>query len=200
MAELTESVSRLIGELSQLPGVGKKSAERMAYHLLKVEKDEAMRLADAIRHLKENVRNCRDCFHLAEEELCEICRDTSRNPHTLCVVEQPRDLLMLEESGVYHGLYHVLLGRLSPLDRIGPEHLTIDALVTRVASGKFTEVIMATNPTLDGDNTAFTIIERLAGFPVKITRLARGIVSGSDLQFANKEMLADAMNGRQSLG
>lgn len=208
MAELTESVTQLISELSKLPGVGKKSAERMAYYLLKAEKEDALKLAEAIRQLKENVRYCRECSHLAEQELCEICRDTTRNPRLLCVVEQPRDLLMLEQSGAYHGLYHVLLGRISPLERISAEHLTIDQLVTRVARGTFDELILATNPTLEGDATAMIITQRLEELQLKehleslpkITRLARGIVSGSDLQFANKEMLADAITGRQTLG
>jgi len=198
MAELTETVNTLIKELSRLPGIGKKSAERIAYHLLKVTKDEALALADAIRSVKENVRYCKQCYHLSEQELCEICRDTRRDTSILCVVEQPRDLIALETTGAYNGLYHVLLGRLSPLDHIGPDQLTIAALIKRIRNGEIRELIMGTNPTVEGDGTALYIMSQLEGTPVQITRLARGIVTGSVLEFANKEMLSDALSGRQS--
>ncbi|HBT76400.1 MAG TPA: recombination protein RecR [Planctomycetaceae bacterium] len=199
MSELTESVIKMMREFAKLPGIGPKSAERITYHLLKTDKEEAFALADSIRAVKENVRYCAHCFNLAEQELCDICRDSLRDTTTLCVVEQPRDLIALEQTGHYHGLYHVLLGRIAPLDRIGPEQLTIDALLHRVRSGAFKELIMGTNPTVDGDGTAVYIIKQLGDFPLTITRLARGITTGSDLQFANKEMLADALAGRQSL-
>lgn len=198
MAELTETVNTLIKELNRLPGIGKKSAERIAYHLLKVTKDEALALADAIRSVKENVRYCKQCYHLSEQELCEICRDARRDQSVICVVEQPRDLIALEATGAYNGLYHVLLGRLSPLDNIGPDQLTIAALIKRIKSGAIKELIMGTNPTVEGDGTALYIMSQLEGTPVQITRLARGIVTGSVLEFANKEMLSDALSGRQS--
>jgi len=198
VAELTESVNTLIQELGRLPGIGKKSAERIAYYLLKVSKNEALALADAIRLVKENVRYCKNCYHLAEQELCEICRDPSRDQQTICVVEQPRDLIALEATGAYRGLYHVLLGRLAPLDGVGAEQLTIAPLIKRVKSGKVTELIMGTNPTVEGDGTALYIMNQLEGSPVKITRLARGITTGSVLEFANKEMLSDALSGRQN--
>jgi recombination protein RecR len=198
MAELTESVNTLIKELSRLPGIGKKSAERIAYHLLKVSKDEALALADAIRSVKENVRYCKQCYNLSEQELCEICRDARRDTSTICVVEQPRDLIALETTGAYNGLYHVLLGRLSPLDGVGVEQLTIAALIKRIKSGAVKELIMGTNPTVEGDGTALYIMSQLEGSPVRITRLARGITTGSVLEFANKEMLSDALSGRQS--
>jgi len=198
MAELTETVNTLIKELSRLPGIGKKSAERIAYHLLKVSKDEALALADAIRSVKENVRYCKQCYHLSEQELCEICRDARRDTSIICVVEQPRDLIALETTGAYNGLYHVLLGRLSPLDHIGPDQLTIAALIKRIRNGEIRELIMGTNPTVEGDGTALYIMSQLEGTPVQITRLARGIVTGSVLEFANKEMLSDALSGRQS--
>jgi recombination protein RecR len=200
MSELTESVTRMIKEFEKLPGLGKKSAERIAYYLLKVEKQEALALAEAIRAVKENVRYCKHCFNLAEQELCDICRDSKRKSSLLCDVEQPRDLIALEQTGKYDGLYHVLLGRLAPLDKIGPEQLTISALVDRIKSGTFQEIIMGTNPTVEGDSTALYIIKQLetSRVNVKITRLARGITSGSDLQFANMEMLADALTERQS--
>ncbi len=208
MSELTESVltrsvTRMMAEFEKLPGLGKKSAERIAYHLLKVEKDEALALADSIRAVKENVRYCKNCFNLAERELCDICRDARRNPAVLCVVEQPRDLIALEQTGKFDGLYHVLLGRLSPLDKVGPDQLTIDALIQRICGGEFDEIVMGTNPTVEGDSTAVYIINQLEKIrsesqPLKITRLARGVTTGSDLQFANKEMLADALSERQA--
>jgi len=194
---LSESVTRLIEEFAKLPGIGKKSAERLAYHVLRIHATEAGALADAIRSVKENVRYCRDCYNLTEQEQCEICRDPKRDRGLLCVVEQPRDLMALEQPGTYGGLYHVLLGRIAPLDGVGPEHLTIDALVARIRGGEFQEIIMATNPTLEGDGTALYISSLLADMPLTITRLARGITTGSVLEFANKEILADALAGRQ---
>ncbi len=194
---ISESVTKLVEEFAKLPGIGKKSAERLAYHILRVHQSEALALADAIRHVKENVRYCRTCYNLTEQDECEICRDVRRDRSQLCIVEQPRDLLALEQPGTYRGLYHVLLGRIAPLEGIGPEHLTIEPLVERVRGGTFREVIMATNPTLEGDGTALYISNLLAGLPVEITRLARGITSGSVLEFANKEILADALAGRQ---
>lgn len=198
MAEVSHSVSELINELAKLPGIGKKSAERLAYHILRAPKNEALALAEAIRRVKENVRYCKVCYNLAEEELCSICRDPRREQDVLCVVEQPRDLLALEQAGVYRGLYHVLLGRIAPLEGITPDQLTIEPLVERVRGGAFREVIMATNPTTEGDGTALHISSLLSEFPIRITRLARGITSGSFLEFANKEILADALLGRQT--
>ncbi len=197
MAQLTESVTRLIDELAKLPGIGRKSAERLAYHILRVHKNEALGLADAIRNVKENVRYCQVCFNLAEAEQCEVCRDPKRDQRLLCVVEQARDLMALEQAGTYRGLYHVLLGRIAPLEGIGPDQLTIAPLVERIRNGQFSEVIMGTNPTLEGDGTALYIANQLTGLPVEITRLARGITTGSVLEFANKEILADALLGRQ---
>ena len=197
MPEITESVSNLIDEFAKLPGIGRKSAERLAYHILRVHRDEACGLADAIRNVKENVRYCKTCFNLSEQEECTICRDAKRDRRTLCVVEQPRDLIALEQAGMYRGLYHVLLGRIAPLDGIGPEQLTIEALVDRVREGHFEELIMGTNPTVEGDGTALHISNLLSDVPIRITRLARGLTSGSVLEFANKEILSDAMSGRQ---
>ncbi len=174
MAHLTESVTTLIDEFAKLPGIGRKSAERLAYHILRISADEALELAGAIQRVKQNVRYCKTCFHLAEDELCDLCQDPSRDPTLVCVVEQPRDLIQLESSGAYRGLYHVLLGRIAPLEGIGPEQLTIEELVERVRVGSFREVIMATNPTVEGDGTALYISNRLAEFPVELTRLARG--------------------------
>ncbi len=197
MPELTESVATLIEQFARLPGIGKKSAERLAYHILRIHQTEAAALADAIRAVKENVRYCRDCFNLAEGELCSVCADPRRERDVLCVVEQPRDLIALEQTGMYRGLYHVLLGRLAPLEGIGPEQLTIDRLVERVRAGGVREVLMATNPTLEGDGTALYISNLLSELPIRITRLARGITSGSVIELANKEILSDALAGRQ---
>jgi recombination protein RecR len=197
LSQISQSVTRLIDEFAKLPGIGKKSAERLTYHILRVHKTEALSLADAIRAVKENVRYCKQCYNLAEEELCPVCHDARRDPSLLCIVEQPRDLIALELAGTYKGLYHVLLGRIAPLEGVGPEQLTIDALVERIRSGTVKEVIMATNPTLEGDGTALYISHRLADFPIQITRLARGLTTGSVLEFANKEILADALAGRQ---
>ena len=169
----------------------------MAYHILRLNKAEALALADAIRDVKENVRSCETCFNFAENQQCDLCKDPKRDPSILCVVEQPRDLMALEQAGTYKGLYHVLLGRIAPLEGVGPEQLTIDALMRRVRQGSIKEVIMGTNPTLEGDGTALYISNLLTDIPVKITRLARGITSGSALEFANKEILADALTGRQ---
>jgi len=199
MSTYSKSVTRLIGEFAKLPGIGNKTAERLAYHILRTSHAEALGLADAIRDVKESVRNCSTCYNFAEDDLCDLCRDPRRDASLVCVVEQPRDVMALEKSGTYRGVYHVLLGRIAPLEGVGPENLTIDVLIERVRIGNVREVIMATNPTLEGDGTALYISNLLEGFSVEITRLARGIPSGSVLEFANKEMLSDAINGRQKL-
>ena len=191
------AVGNLIDQFAALPGIGRKTAERLTHHILATSEEEALKLADAIREVKETVRRCARCFNLTDQELCDICRDPRRNAHVVCVVEQPRDVTALEAASSFDGLYHVLGGRISPLEGVGPEDLTLDALVRRVRSEGVTEIVMATNPTLEGDGTALFISNLLAGEPVRITRLARGIASGSVLEFANKEMLADALRGRQ---
>jgi recombination protein RecR len=197
MAQISESVTKVIEEFAKLPGIGRKSAERLAYHILRVPKVEALALADAIRSVRENVHYCRTCYNLAEGEECTICGDARRDRTQLCIVEQPRDLMALEQAGAFRGLYHVLLGRIAPLDGIGPDQLTIDALVTRVRNGEFREIIMATNPTVEGDGTALYISNLLSDLDVPISRLARGITTGSILEYTNKEILADALSGRQ---
>ncbi len=199
MAQLSESVRQLIEQLAKLPGIGPKSAERLAYHILRIHKSEALELADAIRDVRNNVRYCSVCYNLAESDRCAICADSKRDHSLICVVEQPRDVMALEQSGTYHGLYHVLLGRIAPLDNIGADQLTIDALLTRLRNGNFKELIMATNPTVEGDGTALYISNLCADLPVTVTRLARGITTGSILEYTNKEILADAINGRQPL-
>ena len=197
--EAAGPIARLIQELGKLPGVGPKSAERLAHHLLAASRADVLALADALRAIKDNIRRCRECHDLTEAELCRLCGDSRRDPTTICVVEQPRDLAALERAGTYRGLYHVLHGRLAPLDGIGPEQLTIDSLVERVRRGGVQEVIMATNPTLEGDGTALYIANLLASTGVRVTRLARGLPSGSVLEFANTQMVADALEGRRTL-
>ena len=192
------AVAGLVEQFSKLPGIGKKTAERLAYHMLACPEGDAYALAEAIREVKRSVRACQTCFNLTDGEVCRICSSPHRNRQLICVVEQPRDLIALEASGNFDGVFHVLRGRISPLEGIGPDDLTIDALVRRVRRDGVQELIMATNPTLEGDGTALFISNVLANDPVRITRLARGIASGSVLEFANKEMLADAMRGRQS--
>ena len=194
-------VDRLMNALGRLPGIGARSAERLAHHLLKCPVEEALELAEAIQAAKDQIRHCQVCFHLteAEQPLCSICRDPRRDQTTVCVVEQSRDLIALEKARTYGGVYHVLLGRLAPLSGIGPEQLTIDALAARVQAGTIRELIMATNPNLEGDGTALLVASRLGDSGVRITRLARGLATGSTLEFANRDMLADAMSGRHPL-
>lgn len=199
MAGFSAALDRLTEEFGRLPGIGAKSAERLAHHILKCPPEEALALAEAIRDVKDRVRHCEVCFHLTESDQprCAVCRDPRRDSGLVCVVEQPRDLMALERAGTYVGVYHVLLGRLAPLQGMGPGQLTIEALVDRVRSGGVREIIMATNPNLEGDGTALLVSNRLAETGVLITRLARGLASGSVLEFANREMLADAIQGRQ---
>lgn len=205
MPELAQPIVRLIDEFAKLPGIGRKSAERLAYYILRVKTDDALALSDAIRAVKLNVHQCKNCFNLSEEDYCPVCQDKSRNERQICVVEQPQDLIALENTGVYHGLYHVLQGRLSPLDKTGPDDLTIAALIRRVdrlikqtsPNDSEVEIIMATNPTVEGDATAGHIVNLLAGKKVKISRLARGIALGAMVEFTNREVLSDAINERR---
>jgi len=199
VAQLSQTVVELIEQLARLPGIGRRSAERIAYHLLRVGQAEALALAEAIQNVRKNVRYCAECFHLSEQATCEICSDPRRDRTQLCVVEQSRDVVALEDSGQFRGLYHVLLGRISPLERVGPDDLTIDALVRRVSKGGFQEVILATNPTVEGDGTALHLSNLLSPFGVALTKLARGITSGSVLEHTNKEILADALAGRRPI-
>ncbi|MBU6310032.1 MAG: recombination mediator RecR [Planctomycetes bacterium] len=197
MADKRGVVARLIDSFADLPGIGRRTAERLAYHVLNMPKDEALGFADAIRAVKENLRPCRTCFNLAEGEQCTICADPRRDRTVLCVVEQVRDLLALEQAGSYRGLYHVLQGRIAPLEGKGADGLTLDALAARVAQGQFREVILGTTPNVEGDATALVVAQRLEGVSVELTRLARGLTVGASLEQANREMLVDAFAGRR---
>ncbi len=197
MTAYSETVRRLMSELGKLPGIGPRSAERLAFYLLKGSEQEALALADAIRDVKQRVRPCKICFNLAEDELCSICADPRRDKSTICVVEQPKDLLALESTGAYRGVYHVLLGHIAPLEGVEAEDLTIEPLVRRVAEGGVKEVILATNPTVAGDGTALHITSLLAPKGVTITRLARGLPAGGQIEYAGKSILADAINERR---
>jgi recombination protein RecR len=200
MAAYTESIQNLMNLLAGLPGIGVRSAERIAFHLLKQRPEEAMKLADAIRDVKTRIKHCSICYNLTEGDPCDICRDQDRDQGLVCIVEQPKDLLALEATGLYTGVYHVLLGRISPLEGIEPGDLTIEPLLRRLASGTVREVIMGTNPTMEGDGTALHLQSLLAQFPnVQLTRLARGLPSGSSIEYANRNILADAISGRQRM-
>jgi recombination protein RecR len=207
MASYTRPIQDLIDRFAKLPGIGPRSAERIVFHLLKQQAPDALALADAITALKTRIRHCSRCYNLAEERpgdvvLCDICADASRDPGVVCVVEQPKDLLALEATGLFKGVYHVLLGRLAPLDGVEAGDLTIDALLDRVGSGQVREVILATNPTLDGDLTSNHIADavRHRAPAVNVTRLARGLASGTQIEYANRGVLEDALRGRRSVG
>lgn len=192
----TDSMERLMTELKRLPGVGPRSAERLAYHLLQQPAEEALKLAQAIQDVKTRIRNCNRCYNLSEGDLCEICQSAGRDQSVICVVEQHNDLISLEETGLCNWVYHVLLGHLAPLEGITPEELTIDALVARVEAGGVQEIVMATNPTVEGDGTALYISSLLEPTGVRISRLARGLPSGGSIEFASKNILSDAIQGR----
>src|SRR5580698_4675908 len=187
MANYTQSIQNLMNELARLPGIGMRSAERIAFHLLKEKPEDAMKLADAIRDVKTRIKHCSVCNNLTESDPCNICSDAGRDQSLVCIVEQPKDLLALESAGLYRGVYHVLLGRIAPLEDAGPDEITIPGLMDRLASGQIKEIIMGTNPTVDGDGTALYIQNAVAEkFPqVKITRLARGLPTGSSIEYAN---------------
>ncbi|MGZ5333449.1 MAG: recombination mediator RecR [Solirubrobacterales bacterium] len=191
-------VSRLIAELSRLPGIGQRTAQRLAFHILRAEDDEALALADAIREVKEKVGLCEVCFNLAEGPRCRICEDTRRERAQICVVEEPADVIPIERTGEYRGLYHVLGGALSPIDGIDPENLKIGELIERAGDDEVTEVVLATNPTTTGEATALHIAEALRG-KASVTRLASGLPVGADLEHTDEVTLGKALAGRRTL-
>ena len=195
---LSPAVDNLVAQLTRLPGIGGRTAQRLAFHLLQVSQQEALALADAIREVKERVRFCRECGNLTEEELCAICLDARRDRTTICVVEQPVDLVSLERTAEFRGLYHVLGGSLSPLDGVEPEHLRIDELLHRVEREGVAEVVLATNPNMTGEATAAYLADRLRG-RVRVTRLASGLPVGGDLEYADEVTLGRALAGRREM-
>ncbi|UCD17344.1 MAG: recombination protein RecR [Candidatus Zixiibacteriota bacterium] len=198
MQNNADSIQRLITRLARLPGIGRKTAGRLAFHLLKVPKEEAIELADAVRDLKEKVCFCSICFNITEEDPCYICRDPKRRRDTICIVEEAMDLAAVEKCESYHGLYHVLGGRISPLDGIGPDDLKIRELLPRVDK-TVSEIIVATNPNVEGEATALYISKLLKPLGVRITRIARGLPVGSDLEYADGMTLSRALEGRQEI-
>ena len=195
---LSPAVENLVAQLTRLPGVGTRTAHRLAFHLLRVPKDEAQALAEAIGDVKERVRFCAECGNLTEEERCEICRDERRDRTLVCVVEQPVDLVSLERTHEYRGLYHVLGGSLSPIDGVEPGHLRIDELMGRVERNGIQEVVLATNPNMTGEATAAYLADRLRG-RVRVTRLASGLPVGGDLEYADEVTLGRALSGRREM-
>ena len=195
---LSPSVDNLVAQLTRLPGIGSRTAQRLAFHVLSTPKDEALALATAIEEVKERVRFCRECGNLTEEELCAICLDPRRDRTVVCVVEQPVDVISLERTHEYRGLYHVLGGSLSPLDGVEPEHLRIDELMGRVEQNGVQEVVLATNPNMTGEATAAYLADRLRG-RVRVTRLASGLPVGGDLEYADEVTLGRALAGRREM-
>ncbi len=190
---------RLTDRLSRLPGIGRRSAQRIAFYLLKASQEEAEQLAQAVLAFKRDLKVCGACGHVTESDPCPICDDPQRDPGQVLVVEQPSDVASLEQTGVYRGVYHVLMGRLAPLEGVGPGELNIDRLIGRVRGGRVREVILGTNPTLEGDGTALYLAQQLETMGVKLTRLARGIPTGSQLAGASKAVLSDAIQSRRAM-
>ena len=195
-SEPIESLGRLKAEFQKLPGIGPRSAERLAFHVLREPRPFAAGFAQAILDVKDKVIHCKTCYNLTETDPCTICSDANRDHAEIWVVEQPKDLMTLETTGLIHGVYHVLMGHIAPLDGIEPEDLTIDALITRVRDGSIREVVLALNPTLEGDGTMLHIQSLLAEMDVKVTRPARGLAVGSQLEYASLAMLESAIRGR----
>ena len=195
------AIDELTGELARLPGIGRKTALRLTYHLLKQPPEQSRRLADALRTLSDKVRPCSRCFNLTEDALCVICRDPRRDPALICVVEEAADIGAIERAGEYRGQFHVLGGRLSPLDGVTPDDLTIPQLVQRIASAEngVREVILATNPSLEGEATALYVQRQLVTFPLSVTRIARGLPVGGDLEYADSVTIAQALSARRAM-
>jgi len=192
------TVDNLIAQLSRLPGIGTRTAQRLSFHILRLSKEDALALADSIREVKERIRFCAECGNLTEEELCLICRDARRDRSVICVVEQPADLISMERTAAFRGVYHVLGGALSPLDGVEPEHLKIDELLARVERNGVQEVVLATNPNMTGEATASFLADRLRD-RTRVTRLASGLPVGGDLEYADEVTLGRALAGRREM-
>ena len=192
-------VARLIEELQRLPGIGPKSAQRLAFYILKGEESDVLRLADALAEVKRSVHFCPRCFNFAEEELCDICDDPRRDTTMICVVEEPKDIVAFERTGEFGGLYHVLQGAISPIDGVGPEQLRVRELIARLGDGKVTEVIVATNPSVEGETTALYLARLVKPLGVRVTRIASGLPVGGDIEYADEVTLGRAMEGRREM-
>lgn len=199
MSLVPASVERLAAELGRLPGIGPKTAQRLAFHCMRAPRDHVEALAGALLDLREHVHPCVRCFFIAEEELCAVCSNPRRDPTQICVVEEALDVLAIERSGEFSGLYHVLEGSISPIDGVGPDQLRVAELVERVRGGEVREVVVATDPDVEGEATAYFLSERLAPLGVTVTRLAHGLPAGSDLQYADELTVARAFSGRRAL-
>lgn len=192
-------IARLLEELERLPGIGPKSAQRLAYHILRTETAEATRLAEAVLEVKRTIHFCPRCFNFAEGELCDICADSERDLSIVCVVEEPRDLAAIERTGEFRGTYHVLQGAISPIDGIGPEQLRVRELLTRLSDGVVTEVVLATNPNVEGETTALYLARLIKPLGVKTTRIASGLPVGGDLEYADEVTLGRALEARREM-
>lgn len=196
----SERMARLVEALNRLPGIGRRSAERIIFYLLKSPGEETFHLADLLKEMRSETRFCKRCNNLSDAQVCRICDDPTRDLSIICVVEDPKDVISIEKTGTYQGLYHVLLGSLSPLEGVGPEELRIQSFLRRVKEGKLREVILATNPNTEGETTALYVAEVLKPYGVKVSRIARGIPVGSAIEFMDPATLQRALEGRQSFG
>jgi recombination protein RecR len=199
MAYYAEPIARLLEELERLPGIGPKSAQRLAFHILKGDDVTAQRLADAIVEVKRRIHFCSRCFNFASEELCEYCADPQRDASVIVVVEEPRDVVAIERTGEHHGLYHVLQGAIAPMDGIGPDQLRVRELIDRVADGSVKEVVVATNPNVEGETTALYLARLIKPLGVKVTRIASGLPVGGDLEYADEVTLGRALEARREM-
>jgi len=199
MPDFADSIEKLIQELKHLPGIGQKTAQRLAFHLLRVDKEEALALADAIRDAKEKIRECSVCSNITDTDPCLYCTSVSRNRKQICVIEEPHNILPIEKTRQYNGLYHVLGGSLAPLQGIGPDQLHIKSLIERLKGGGVAEIIVATNPTAEGEGTAVYLSKLIKPLGIRVTRIAMGIPVGSDLEFADEITMLKSMEGRREL-
>jgi recombination protein RecR len=199
MSYYAEPITRLLEELERLPGVGPKSAQRLAFHILKGDDASAQRLADALVEVKRLIHFCSRCFNFASEDLCEYCADDGRDTSIICVVEEPRDVVAVERTGEFRGVYHVLQGAISPIDGIGPDQLRARELIERLGSNEVTEVVMATNPNVEGETTALYLSRLIKPLGIKVTRIASGLPVGGDLEFADEVTLGRALEARREM-
>ncbi|HEY3318001.1 MAG TPA: recombination mediator RecR [Coriobacteriia bacterium] len=199
MSYYAPAIARLLEELERLPGIGPKSAQRLAFHILRGDDEAAARLADSILEVKRTIRFCSRCFNFAEGEICEICAEPRRDATAICVVEEPRDVVAIERTGEFHGTYHVLGGAISPIDGIGPDQLRVRELIVRLEDGSVTEVVVATNPNVEGETTAIYLARLIKPLGVKVTRIASGLPVGGDLEYADEVTLGRALEARREM-